>query len=44
MVSFLQPTIKPLVLSTQEPSIESNKDSNTESLPTVFKKHKNGAL
>ncbi len=37
-VSFVQPTIEQLVLLTQEPSDESDKDSNTDSLPTIFGK------
>ena len=37
MVSYLQPTIKPLILPTQEPGDVSDKDSNTDVLPTIFK-------
>ena len=43
-VSFVQPTIKPLVLQTQEPSDESDKDSNTDSLPTIFKEDIKGSI
>ncbi len=37
MVSYLQPTIKPLALPTQEPSNESDEDSNTDVMPTIYK-------
>lgn len=36
ILSFVQPTIQPLILPTQESTDESNADFNSKSLPIIF--------